>query len=138
MGEKLHEQFRILEQISALRPYHDNKVATNGLLQDLEGKIDESFNLADLIAFADGAEDYAKEKWGHSGRQIVQSREHWKGNLEFHTELSCLWHKLSAQIQAELRAGKRISDVIRDAGDLMISRNRSLCSAPASFKFKQP
>jgi hypothetical protein len=125
-------QLDALEQILCLRPY---TLASHCILFELEEKVQDDFTLADLIAFADGAERFVSDKYGSKGVDLIASKEHWVGSVNFHKELSKLWDDLDDEVQGKVCAGNTLASVLLELELKLSSKNKELCKFPSKFSF---
>ena len=124
-----------LEKIFCLRPYSTTCAATNLILGELEAKVDESFTIADLIHFADGAEEYVRNRWNKDGCALVSSQRHWPGRVAFHKDLAVLWEELDAQVHDLLKIGTPVVQVMDKMEQDLTRANQKKCSIAARFRF---
>jgi hypothetical protein len=125
-------QLDALEQILSLRPY---TIANHCILFELEEKVQDDFTLADLIQFSDGAEKFVSDKYGAKGVDLISSKEHWVGAVNFHKELARLWEDLGPEVKKNVCSGNTLASVLQDLELDLAAKNKELCKVSAKFSF---
>lgn len=127
---KLWKQLDLLEAMLCLRPYDIDMAETNTILQALEARANDSFTMADLIAFAEGAEAFAISKFGSTTEIHTLI-----GCSFFHKQLAEVWEQMDTDIQSLLSAGIPVSKILIQVEMELATQNKSRCSKPSSFTF---
>ena len=131
-----HDQIAVIEQIMCLRPYNIDMVTSNVILGELETRVEDSFTLADLIAFAEGADEHVMKMYKDSGSKLLVSQRHWMGVVPFHREMERLWGELREDMQKRLGDGQPLSMVMGDLEAEMMRANKSKCRVLPTFSFE--
>lgn len=131
----LVRQVEALHKLKLLRPY-ERDVLCNCILRELEAKVDDSFTLADLMAFASNAGQYVVSKYGVHGMALFGPTGPWKPEIQFHKDLALCWDELTPSSQFELQNGIPIQQVLIAAEQLLMKENAKKCLVPAKFQFE--
>jgi hypothetical protein len=133
MGSQIHT----LQRIMKLRPYHLD--LNNAIVVDLEERYNKGVRtLADIMAFAEGAEAYVVGNWGDEGKKFIEGdpKMRWMGNLHVHRELDVLWEGLGTQVIEDLCSGENVSHVLDWMKVALVYGNKRKARCLATFTFK--